>query len=59
MLTDQIDNSEINAFEEQLKRIGFEIEKTPWYIRGSKHTDLKGTETSKELQEIARTMMMG
>lgn len=57
MMTDQLDDAEKDTFEEQLKKKGFKIEKTPWHIRGSKSTDLRGTETSRELQEIARKIM--
>lgn len=59
MMTDQLDDAEKNAFEEQLKKKGFKIDKSSWHISGSKYTDLKGTETSKELQGIARKMMTG
>jgi len=57
MMTDQLDNAEKIVFEEQLKKKGFKIEKTSWYMRGSKRIDLKRTENSTELQEIARKIM--
>ena len=59
MMTDQTNEAEKNAFEERLVKKGFKIEKTQWDIRGSKCIHLKGTETEKELIEIARQIMTG
>jgi predicted nucleotidyltransferase len=58
MMTYHLDDMEKNAFEEQLKKKSFKIEKTLWTLTGLKYTILQGIETSEELVEIAKKMMM-
>ncbi len=57
--TDQLNSEEINKNEEQLKKKGFEVEKTSWCLNCSKFNPLRGTETREELLEIAKKMMSG
>lgn len=54
---DQLGIEETHVIEEDLKKKGFTIRKQPWYLMGLKSTVLQGTETSRELQEIAKKLI--
>ena len=57
-LLDEHEEAERRAIVNELKEKGFEVEEWLWYVRGVKRVILKGTETVKELQLIAKEMMM-
>lgn len=58
VVIDQLSSEEREKIHEELQKKGFSVKEHPWYISAIMSADLKGNENSRELQAIAKKMMI-